>query len=196
MSELHPFEIGIHVHGVVSRQMPFFMSEMDACYLACAIAEAGDGDYAEVGTAFGGSAAFAVLVKRELVQDGTVFTIDPLPGSNDGPPPSFDGATADVVETHFRNMGVANRVTLIQKLSEPWPLPDRQFACALIDGNHTDGWPKRDWTNLAPRTLHRVVFHDYRTGHGQVDGVVKEVSHEGWKLEYARDGIAILERTT
>jgi hypothetical protein len=129
-----------------------------------------DGDHLEIGTMWGGSAILAALVKQDYGFEGKVVVIDPFCDS--------DGAhghpNADIFWSNAEKLGVKDRMELIQEYSHPWPLKDRKFATALIDGNHNDPWPERDWNNVK-ECADVVLIHDYCHRESAVFALVESI---------------------
>ncbi len=147
------------------------MSQDELDLLHRTVAAAG-GDYAEVGSLWGGTAIAAAFAT-----DGQIVCIDPFSHDDEGAQPS--------VETFWDNIreyDLQDRVELYVCQSAPWPLPaDRRFGCVLIDGNHAAPWPETDWES-ARRVTDVILLHDVNWHEPAVARLHKRVTGDdiGW----------------
>ena len=156
------YGLGINIYNRLVKEMrgvPGSFGSHDYGLMAQCVKFVGDGDYLEIGCAYGFSAILVALVKRELGIKGTVTCIDKMPGTQEGFANVSENITPEVLFDNAKRMGV--EIELVQALSEPFPVMDRRFAMTFIDGWHKDGQPTRDWNNVKAITDKLVLFHDY-----------------------------------
>jgi len=170
----------------------------DGGILAEAVAVARHGDHVEIGTFYGGSAILVALVKKRMHHHGKVYCIDPLecrPGlENDDETNSW--ATTKKVMANARSFGVEDRIVLVPKYSDPWPLPvDKTFASAYIDGDHWNGMPQKDWDNLSKCVTYTIVVDDYMKERPEIVDMVLEATQDPrWLLVHISGFTAVFRR--
>lgn len=151
--------------------------------LSQAVANAGHGDYIEIGSLHGGSAITAALVKKEFNLTGFVFCIDPTPRG------ILENAKLFGVEDDIRVFrGTSDEY--FEKVSSP-------FKCAFIDGDHRNPYPLNDWWKLQPIVTRYIIFDDYDKSELGVQYAVNEAMASwdiGWKAVHISNAIAIFER--
>ena len=114
-----------------------------------------DGDYIEIGSAFGGSAIMAALAMGERA--GTVYCIDNFLGVN-------RLESIDVVyEGFWKNIirfGVQQRIVAFNQSHPPFPEPIHfhKFSVGLIDGDHLGEGPLKDFLGLDSRVTEYLLF--------------------------------------
>lgn len=150
------------------------MYENEACFLEECIKLAGDGDHLEIGSMWGGSAIIAALVKKREGIAGKVVCVDPFRDWDFSP--DFPGGhpDKDIFWKNMKTMHVKSMVELVCEYSDPWPLGDRQFASALVDGDHAGNWPLIDWHNVKEHT-DLVIYHDLYAREQSVMKAVAEI---------------------
>ena len=153
------------------------------------------GDHVEIGTLWGGTAVLTALEKSA----GYVYTIDPL--TDNGYYGGVDiklgkRPTAEDIQYNFQRFDVRRLVTHVDDWSNPWPLEDQKFDTAFIDGNHSWGGVLQDFLNLKDIVLCKIIIDDYGDPNWPDTSmaVASIVLCPEWSLEYAGDGIAVLER--
>lgn len=153
------YQFATRVHSNINKQIRghFCMTPGEAVALASVIYDAGDGDHLEIGTMWGASAILAALTKKEYGLKGNVVVVDPFCDADAG---GHGQPDAKIFWANMEIMGVEDRIELIEKHSAPWPVGNRKFASALIDGDHQGEWPKTDWNNVRQHAK-IVIFHDY-----------------------------------
>ena len=110
-----------------------------------------DGGHVEIGSFYGVSAIVACMVKREYGKAGEVICIDPFVYSKVRTPmPS-----AVLLRKNLGAFGCDAHV--IEKSSKE--VDPIRCTTALIDGNHTKGYPYNDFLKTKSATWH--VWHDY-----------------------------------
>jgi len=162
----------------------FPMESDDILGLQACIAEAGDGDYLEIGVQQGGSSIFVGTLKRMLGQSGEIYGIDNLQNKHSG---------LELIEQHASEWGIRIHLTIAK--SDPFPGPDVRPVVALIDGDHAFDWVCKDWKNLSPKVQKFILLHDYRT-HPGVGRAVREVCMKdpAWIFRTATGNMAVFER--
>lgn len=164
---------------------------------------AGNGDYLEIGTLFGGSAIAVALAKKEAGLTGKVYCIDPLDGYyigaiNDrgrdiselidisGYTPSLE-----ILESNADKLGV--KLEIIQQKSHPFPKQaKRNYVMAYIDGDHWNDAPLNDWLNVRRIVTKYIVFDNVDRQHPSVSLAVIQAMRS-WKLVELENGQAVLE---
>ena len=154
-----------------------------------------DGDHLEIGTLHGGSAIVVALAKREAGYSGRVVCIDPLDGYYPGTvhhkrrdPISGVPVSFETIEENMRRFGVDLEV--IPAYSIPFPLPDRRFATAYIDGDHWNEAPTLDFFNVAQVTDRFITFDNCDAKHPDVQRACR-VAEKIW-TPYTRKGITCI----
>lgn len=172
--------------------------------LVDAIEKSGEGDHLEIGALFGGSAIAAALAKSKLGYSGTVYSIDPFDGYYNGTvwcPKS----KKDPISNVFPSLEIAQRnasacgvhVTFVKAYSLPFPenLEGKEFVTALIDGNHWNGYPLKDWLAIKDRVAKRVLFDDHDNKHQSVKEACATASKDSeWEEELGTGKIYIVRR--
>jgi len=142
----------------------------DMGVLSEAVFRAGDGDHVEIGTLYGASAIQVALVKKHFNLGGDVYCIDPFDGYYG--PGRMDGSGVPVVaETFLKNcttFGVLDRVVPVAKKSIPWPLGDKKFVSAYVDGDHDGKAPWKDIEICRYAGARYIVVDNYDTLHSAV----------------------------
>lgn len=164
----------------------FTMESDDVLALECALVEAGDGDYLEIGTQQGGSACFVGRVKKMLGHLGKLYGVDSLQNRF---------ADKDKIEQHTRAEGLD--FTLIVDKSDHATLPEKCHpVVTLIDGDHAYEWVKKDWERFSKITQRFVCLHDVKTHDGPKQ-LARELA-DGWDARWrwitATGNMGILER--
>lgn len=180
------YDFGIATYKHMIRTMlgkPGALGSHDYALLAQCVKFAADGDYLEIGTAFGYSAIMAALTKKEFNLSGNVVCIDPLNGTHDGfefdPDSPGVPITPETVMENAKRMGV--ELEIVREKSEPFPIKNRRFAITFIDGWHADGQPLRDWEAVKEVTDKVVMFHDYDDRNPDVVNACKMATfHKNW----------------
>jgi hypothetical protein len=90
---------------------------------------------------------------------------------------------------------IENRIEFHQQKSQPYPLGERKFASALIDGDHSTECVIEDWKNVSKVTLSHIMLHDY----GQICTVRKAVRDvvlhdENWAISHVCGWSLIMKR--
>lgn len=161
------------------------------------------GDHLEIGTLHGGTAVLVALLKKTLGLPGKVVCIDPLNGYYANRP--FGEAddtithvpvTPETMLYNARLFDVADRIEIIQKTSNPWPVQKgRRFSSAYIDGDHWDEYPLIDWTNCAACVDEYIVFDNVDHKHLAVQHAVTEaVKNPAWRLVLLKGITAVMEK--
>lgn len=162
----------------------FTMEADDVLALECALVEAGDGDYLEIGVQQGGSACFVGLVKKLLGHKGKLYGIDNLQNRY---------ADAEKIRKHIAEAGID--FTLIVGRSDTAPF-DHTPVVTLIDGDHAYDWVKRDWERFNRATQRFVLLHDVKTHEGP-KRLMEELSVEPdpcWRYVVSTGNMAVFER--
>jgi hypothetical protein len=156
-----------------------------------------DGDHLEIGTMHGGSAIVAALVKREFGFGGNVVCIDPLDGYYTGTryefevdPVTFVPITIETIRENEKRFGV--ELEIVQARSHPFPIHDRTFTTAYIDGGHTGDTPILDFINASACTTGFIVFDNCDERHRDVMKACR-IAEQIW-TPYKREGITCIVR--
>ena len=171
-------------------------------FLLSMVAAAGDGDHVDIGSLYGASAIGAALIKKKLGLKGDVYCIDPYdqktrdrdvqPSAGLKTPVS---ATPEELLANAEHFGV--ELTLIRKLSHPWPdeLKDNVFASAYIDGDHLGEAPMNDFLNLRGRVTGYIGTDNFEEEYADVVRMVLfAADQEDWFLWYKNMVFAALRR--
>jgi len=153
----------------------------DGEILAQCVANAGDGDYLELGTLYGGSAILAALTKKEWRFGGEVYCIDNL---------QMLSRTRKLIEDNAKKLGVKIHL----KVSDTYPnfpYPNAKFSCVLIDAAHDFYSVWQDWNNAKKVSTKYVVFHDYDSSHPDI---MKAVKMAEWYPVHISHHTAVLQR--
>lgn len=159
------------------------------------------GDHVEIGCLWGATAILAALAKREAGVEGHVYTIDKMSGGfwQTGDTEYYNRVpTRKIVMQNFERTGTQHDITLVEALSNPWPLPDTvKPRTVLIDGSHTYEGCKQDWQNVKRLEPEFVLFHDYASGrHPGVQKAVDKIrsSEPEWKMIEQADSLVVFKR--
>jgi len=136
----------------------------DCAVLAQAVRNAGDGDYLELGTFFGGSAILASLTKKKYGLKGDVYCIDDMECLK-------EKRNAATVMHNAEKMGAS--IILKVAKTHPFPWPEKRFNCSFIDAAHDFVSCLVDWINVRAVSTKYVLFHDYAPSYSGVVSVVK-----------------------
>ena len=170
------FRYGEGVFNQLIKEMPHgapIMHSHDIGMLAQMVCDC-DGDHLEIGTAHGGSAIAAALAMSHIDREGKVVCIDPMEGD-------LAHSSLDMFWENAKHFGVEDRIEFYQAKSNPYPLEDRKFGTALIDGDHSTKCVIEDWKNASKVTLSYVMLHDYDQIHGVRKAVYQTViPDENW----------------
>ena len=169
-------------------------------WLACMVAQAGDGDHVDIGSLFGASAITAALVKKRLNKAGTVYCVDPFEERKNVAwrseiPEEIKSGNPEALMENAAKMGV--ELKLVQKRSYPWPeeLNTKLFSTAYIDGDHYKEAPYRDFLSLSIRVKHYIGFDNYEEGFPDVQNAFHRALHTGdWVCFFKSGGFAALRR--
>jgi tRNA A58 N-methylase Trm61 len=147
-----------------------------------------EGDHLEIGTAYGASAIVAALAMEFIGRDGKIVCIDPMEGE-------LAHSSLEVFWQNTKALKVDDKIEFFQQKSQPYPLGDRRFGTALIDGDHSTECVTEDWKNVSNVTLSHIMLHDY----GQIFSVRKAVRDvvlpdENWAISHACGWSLIMKR--
>lgn len=155
------------------------------------------GDHLEIGTLHGGSAIVVALLKKAYGFTGRVVCIDPLDGYYNGTrhakevdPVTGVPVSIDTLTENMRRFDV--ELEIIQAESIPFPLHDREFATAYIDGAHWGDIPTMDFVNAAMVTKHFITFDNCAAKWPDVEHACHIAEHT-W-TPYKRQGITCIVR--
>ena len=140
-----------------------------------------EGDYIEIGSAFGGSAIMAALAMGD--RPGTVFCIDPCLGTNEF---MLDAKLV----AFWHNMvehDIEQRIIAFKQVHPPFPIPIHfhKFSVGLIDGDHREDAPTRDFVALGARVTDYLLFDN--TEKAPVSKAVTMASGMGWEIDRVVD---------
>ena len=157
------------------------------------------GDHVEIGCLWGATAILAALAKREAKVEGHVYTIDKMSGGYwETGDPGYSNRIPNrkTIMMNFDRTQTRHDITLIEALSDPWPLPETvKPTTVLIDGSHTYEGCKADWLNVKKLEPEFVLFHDYASGrHPGVQKAVDEIlsGDPDWVMVEKADTLLIL----
>jgi len=152
----------------------------DGEIIAQCVANCGNDDYLELGTLFGGSAILAAMTKKNWYFGGGVYCIDNL---------EMLGRTKKQIMDNAHTMGVEIDVKVSN--THPFPYPEREFGCVLIDAAHDFYNVWMDWNNVKKVATKYVIFHDYDRSHLDI---MKAVKMAEWFPVHISHHTAVLER--
>ena len=174
---------GRRLHGELKDKLGSkLVQNSHATGLLCqAVRNAGDGDYIEVGSLYGGSAITAALTKKEFKLGGDVFCIDPHPRN---------------IYKQAESFGVNDRIIVYSGLLEEFlEKSEGKFSCAFIDGDHRPPHPLEDAQRLFGRLNGYLIFDDYDKSEIGVQKAVERIIHMHWlwRLVHCSDAIVIFK---
>lgn len=173
-------ELNTYMKEIIGNKV---VQDKHATGLLCqAIVNAGDGDYVEIGSLYGGSAITALLTKRVFNLKGNIYCVDPNP--------------KEILE-NAKLFGLKDRITIFKRPSEEIIWGDMTFSCGFIDGDHREPNPLLDWYALKNRVTRYIIFDDYDKSETGVVYAVKDVllDYESpWMPVHISDAIVIFER--
>jgi hypothetical protein len=100
-----------------------------------------------------------------------------------------------IFDWNMEHYGMADRVTLIEELSVPFPKLPEGFApnVTYVDGDHSYEFALSDLQNVGPITSHFIVCDDYIHWTGVRPAVHEFLQgQDRWTIAYADYSIAIL----
>lgn len=184
------FQHGLGIASVLLKKMKHGMPIMHIHDIAILVQMVCDnhGDHLEIGTAHGGSAIAAALAMDFVDREGKIVCVDSMEGE-------LAHGSQDKFWENVRALGVEDRMEFIQQKSHPYPLGERKFGSALIDGDHSTEAVINDWKNVSNVTFSHIMFHDY----GQIFTVLKAVRDvvlhdESWAMSHACGWSLIMKR--
>jgi len=158
------FYFGSNLYDPLIREMPDgkpICDKKDIGLIAQMICDT-EGDHLEVGTAYGGTLFAAIKAMEYCNRKGKVVSIEPF-GED------IRNTLHKAVEKEFWNnvkhFGYADRIEHIKKNTRPgseYPIKNRRFATAFIDGDHSFEYVLNDWNNIKNMVDCYIMFHDYR----------------------------------
>ena len=145
----------------------------------------------EIGSFHGKS---AIVMARARKEGGHVYCIDPLEKQMWSQ--EYQGYETGHSEKFYANIqqaGLADRITLIQEYSVPWPkgLPG-SFSTGLIDGCHTHPIPMWDFWNMAWKVRNAIILDNVDLP-GLI-GCLAAVRSANWQLESMSRKVAVAWR--
>ena len=129
------------------------------------------GDYVEIGSAYGCSAILAA--KGMEGRPGMVFCMDRFADSHELA--GIDNAILSFWGNCIR-AGVQQRIVAFKHHNPPFPLPIwyHQFSVGLIDGDHSEHAVRDDWNSFKNRVTDYVLFDNFEKD--TVSRVVNEIA--------------------
>lgn len=176
-------------------------SEQDnAAIMACFAAI--EGDHLEIGTLHGGTAILVAAMKKELQLPGKVVCIDPLDGyyanmdrGDITDPITGVPVSIEVLYDNITRFDMLDRIEVISKKSDPFPLKNRRFASAYIDGDHWVKMPMIDWQNVSRITDRYVIFDNCDVEHPAVlDACLSAAFTSEWTSTFRQGITCVFER--
>ena len=164
---------------------------------------AGDGNYLEIGTLFGGSAISVAKLKDVLGQKGFIFCVDPLNGYYRNVAPRDDmvdtksgfPVTPETLFTNIQNFSVGNRIFVIQAYSTQLDKLTFDVAVSFIDGDHRGAVPLLDLELVKDVTSHYVIFDNCAETHPDVMKACEIASSDPeWEEVHNRDITYVVKR--
>ena len=140
------------------------------------------GDYAEIGSAWGGSAVMAGMAMEAVGRPGLIVCVDPFDQKSE-----MEG-TDKKLDQFWKMMihyGIQQRVLAFKQYHPPFPLAAyyHMYSVSLIDGNHHENGPADDFNALTKRTTNYILFDNAEiidVTH-VIDQVLKETDWEEYK---------------
>jgi predicted O-methyltransferase YrrM len=175
---------GRRLHGELKDKLGNkLVQNSHATGLLCqAVRNAGDGDYIEIGSLYGGSAITAALTKKEFKLDGRIKCVEPSP--------------RNILE-NAKLFGVDGCIDIFKFPSNELYLirEDVNISCGFIDGDHRPPHPQYDWAKLSHVSNRYVIFDDVdKSEPGVVGAFYTALEYTDWNLVHFSDAIAIFER--
>jgi cephalosporin hydroxylase len=165
----------------------FVTSPHDAGILAQLIRNTGHGDHLEIGTAWGGSAILAALVKRYYSLSGKVVCVDPIAGRDT----VLDRERSEEsITENFKRFYIDPELII-----EPFSLSSvegRRFASVLIDGDHREEVARENWLDVKQIVDKYVMVHDYDKVH---QGIVTAIDDKsGFSIVHISGGSIVMRK--
>jgi cephalosporin hydroxylase len=116
------------------------------------------GEHLEIGSAYGGSLMVAIKAMDEVGRKDKVVCIEPF-GED-----KRDTLHKAVEKEFWRNVehfGIKDRFELVKEFSQPFPIEERKFGTAFIDGDHSFECVLSDWLNTKDIVSRYIILHDY-----------------------------------
>lgn len=184
------FNHGESMSRMLVKEMPHgmpIMHQHDIAILVQMVCH-NNGDHLEIGAAHGGSAIAAALAMNLVDRDGKVVCVDPMEGE-------LAHGSQDKFWENARALGVEYRMEFFQEKSHPYPLGERKFGTALIDGDHSTEAVINDWKNVSDVTFSHIMLHDYDQIH-TVQRAVRDavLPDENWMVSSACGWSLIMKR--
>lgn len=155
------------------------------------------GNHLEIGSMHGGSAIVVALLKKHNGFDGKVTCVDPLDGYYTGTyyeshvdPLTGVPVSLETIQENMRRFDV--EIEVIQAKSSPFPVYDRTFTTAYIDGDHWNDAPIIDFINAAMVTEKYITFDNCGTRWADVLRAC-HIAEQTWKPHIKR-GITCIVR--
>jgi len=115
------------------------------------------GDYAEIGSAWGGSAVMAGMAMEAVGRPGIIVCVDPF-----GKETELEGINQRLQQfwKMMIHYGIQQRVFAFKQHNPPFPLAAyyHTYSVSLIDGNHYGDSPTDDFNVFAKRTTDYILF--------------------------------------
>lgn len=166
----------------------------DAGILAQTIYIAGDGDYLEIGTAWGGSAVLAALTKKRFNIAGKVVSIDPIIGDEAIIPLEMQPNGRELIINNFKAFEVDDIAHFRHGKFDLKYFEDCKFNIVLVDGDHNYKAVKHDWAGAKQLSTRYIIAHDY--AHYYKNDVCRAIKEnmEGWEFVNISGLSAVLEK--
>ena len=124
-------------------------------------AQKGEGDWAEIGTYFGGA---SILIGQHLPDPHILYTIDPTHArlwKRDDEKNYPNQTQEEIILRNFDNLGLSNKIHFIKAKSYPWPLGSLPLDGIFIDGDHTKRNVTQDCESALNSNARVILVHDY-----------------------------------
>lgn len=190
------YEYGKFLRDNVRTEMPTgkpIMCPEDAGLLSQIIYNSRGNDHLEIGSACGGSAIITLKAMSYCGRNDKIVCIDPF---GEDPYDMIHKAVEHEFWANIKHFGFEDRVEHIKAFSHPFPIQNRRFATAFIDGDHSYECVLNDWNNLKGIVDNYIMFHDY--GKVEIRKVIDEnvAPDKDWLLAAIHGWSAVFVKTT
>ena len=159
----HPYRFGVSLYTTLCKEMPDgkpICVKEDIGLIAQMICNT-KGKHLEIGTAYGGTLFAAIRAMEYCKRNDKVVSIEPFGEDRRN---TLHKAVEKEFWNNVRHFGYEDRIEHIKKNTRPgdkYPVRNRHFATAFIDGDHSYEYVLNDWNGVKDIVDCYVMFHDF-----------------------------------